>query len=333
MALVDRLKWDAASDDELVWKWPSDNLRLGTQLIVHDGQEALFFKGGRALDLFGSGTHTLSTRNLPVLGGLVNLPYGGATPFAAEVWFVSKTAKLDLKWGTTGAMQVLDPRYSIPVSLRAFGQYGVRVADSRSFVHQLVGARGYASTDQILSYFTTEIIQRLSSAMAGFLAERGISVFELAANLDTLSEFVKDRLKLGFERFGIELVTFGIARASIPEEEMNRFQAGFERRMEIENIGRTDLSDTYTRMRQLDALANLGASEVGAVFLGNAALGGALDGVGGPLQPERRQPASPEPAGLNDPAERLIRLKALRDQGLITDEEYQSRRNAILAEL
>jgi membrane protease subunit (stomatin/prohibitin family) len=337
MAVIDRIKWDSRSDDELVWKWPADNLRLGSQLIVNQSQEALFFKGGRALDLFGPGTHTLSTRNLPLIGGLVNLPFGGETPFAAEVWFISQTAKLDLKWGTAGALQVLDPKYSVPVSLRAFGQYGVRVADARSFLQQLVGARDYVTTDQVLNYFASEIVQRLSTALAQFLFQGGASVFHLAASLNAVSAFVREQLQPIFSQFGIELVSFSIARTSIPDEELARFQTGFDRRMEMENVGRAEISDTYTRMRQLDALANLGSSDVGALFLGNAALTGGLAAaapMGSSAPPQSNPPLTgqSDPAAV-DPADRLRRLKRLHEEGLLTDEEFTSHRDAILKEL
>jgi membrane protease subunit (stomatin/prohibitin family) len=71
---------------------------MGAQLIVNESQEALFFKGGKALDVFGPGTHTLSSSNVPILQKLINLPFGGQTPFTAEVWFVNKTVKRNLKW-------------------------------------------------------------------------------------------------------------------------------------------------------------------------------------------------------------------------------------------
>ena len=91
MALIDRIKTPPEwTPDVLVWKWPSDQLTLGAQLIVNESQEAIFFKGGKALDLFGPGTHTLSSGNIPLLQKLINLPFGGQTPFSAEVYFVNK---------------------------------------------------------------------------------------------------------------------------------------------------------------------------------------------------------------------------------------------------
>jgi hypothetical protein len=142
MALIDRLKYDGPGGQApwLVYKHPSDNLVLGTQLIVNKSQEAIFFKGGNALDVFGPGTHTLAAGNIPLLQKLVNLPFGGKTPFTAEVYYINKAAKLDLKWGTPDAFQVTEPRYHIIVNVRAYGQFGVKIADGRNFTTQIVGA-------------------------------------------------------------------------------------------------------------------------------------------------------------------------------------------------
>ena len=89
MALIDIIKYDG-SDQEFAWKFPSENLRLGSQLVVKPGQTAFFVKGGKALDEFLPGTYTLTSGNIPLLTKLISLPFGGNTPFQAEVWFISK---------------------------------------------------------------------------------------------------------------------------------------------------------------------------------------------------------------------------------------------------
>ena len=102
----------------LVWKYPSESIPIGSQLIVGPGQEVIFFNEGNVADSFGPGTHTLSTKNIPLLQKLVNLPFGGDTPFAAEVYFVNRIAKLDMKWGTADPIRMRDPTYDILVPIR-----------------------------------------------------------------------------------------------------------------------------------------------------------------------------------------------------------------------
>ena len=96
MAIIDIVKMDVASDDFIVQKFLSDKqweLTLGSQLVVNEGQEAIFVKGGIALDTFTPGTHTLVSGNIPLLDKIINLPFGGTTPFTTEVWFINKLSE------------------------------------------------------------------------------------------------------------------------------------------------------------------------------------------------------------------------------------------------
>jgi membrane protease subunit (stomatin/prohibitin family) len=103
MALIDVIMWNGGVD-QVAWKFPSTNLRLGTQLIVKPGQKAFFVYRGKICDEISDGALTLSTENIPMLTTLLSLPFGGNSPFQAEVWFINTLAKLDTKWGTPNAI-------------------------------------------------------------------------------------------------------------------------------------------------------------------------------------------------------------------------------------
>lgn len=348
MAFVDRIKYDAPSDEAIAWKYPSEAIRLGSQLIVHQSQEAVLFRGGQALDTFGPGTHTLRTGNLPLLARLVGLPFGGLTPFTAEVWFVNRTVKRDLGWGTPGPIQVVDPTYRVPVSVRAFGRWGFRVRDARSFLTQIVGTQvatdgaDYVAADRVAAYFAGEIGQRLTDALARYFVERAVSVFEVGARLNELSTFVAGDVARELDRFGIEVVNVNVERASIPDEEQARFQEILARRMEIEQISQATVGPAYATMRTFDTLEKAAENEGGAAgqLLG-AGLGlgvGIGSGVpigqkvGGALQvePGTAEPGTAEPAVLE---ERLRVLKRMLDDGLIAQEDYDRKKRAVLDEL
>ena len=121
MALVDVVKCEM-NGNLFCQKFPSNDLRVGSQLVVYPSQTAFFVKGGIICDEFTSGTHTIKTENIPLLNKIINLPFGGNSPFQAEVWYVNHISKLDMKWGTPQPLQVEDPRYHIVVPVRAFGQ-------------------------------------------------------------------------------------------------------------------------------------------------------------------------------------------------------------------
>ena len=98
MPIIKSIHWEQDNPEELVYKFPFNNIALGSILTVNESQEAFFFKNGTLCDSFVSGRHTLSSANLPVLQKLVNLASGGETTFMAEVWFISKLEKRKIKY-------------------------------------------------------------------------------------------------------------------------------------------------------------------------------------------------------------------------------------------
>ena len=180
MALFDVVKWDV-NQREFCHKFPSQDLRLGTQLIVNTAQTAIFVKGGQICDEFSSGTYTLKSENLPLLNKLVNLPFGGDSPFQAEVWFINRISRLDMKWGTPQPIQLEDPKYNIIVPVRAFGQYGIRVDNPRLFLETLIGNMSSFSADSIDSYFKGKLISNLNSTIAQRIIQAQISVLDISS--------------------------------------------------------------------------------------------------------------------------------------------------------
>ena len=341
MALIDRIKFDSPSDDAIAWKFQSDSIRLGAQLIVNESQEALFFKGGKGLDTFGPGTHTLSSNNLPLLDKLISLPFGGKTPFSAEVWYVNKTVKRDLNWGTKGPVQVIDPLYNYPVSVRAFGRWGMRVNQARNFIVQIVGTQistginDYISSERVEDYFIGEILQRLSDGLAKFFVEKNISVFQASAHINELSTFVTNDISPELQRFGIEVVNFNIERISIPDEEQKRFQEIMGKRLEIDQISQARLGQAYTTMRSFDTLEKAAENEGGSagqllgagLGLGAGLVAGVPIGqqIGGAMNVEPQQPVQAD-----EPLVKLMKLRQMRDAELITQEDYDLKKKQIL---
>ncbi|OGL42978.1 MAG: hypothetical protein A2161_04640 [Candidatus Schekmanbacteria bacterium RBG_13_48_7] len=336
MALLDRIKHDADSDEFLVWKFPSEEIRLGSQLIVNQSQEAIFVKGGQALDLFGPGTYSLSTGNLPILGKIVNLPFGRKTPFSAEVWFVNKTVKRDLKWGTKTPIPLIDTQFNYPVNVRSFGRWGMRVTDARTFIVQIVGSQYNATMiSKIEEYFIGEIVQRLSNALSRYFVEKNVSIFQVNARLNELSGFVESEIRAEFERFGIEIVNFNIERISIPDEDMNKFKEILGKRMEIDQISQAKVGQAYTTMRTFDTLDKAADNEGGGTgqMLGTGLGLGVGLGAGVPIGQQiggamNVQPIQKAPS--DDPVVKLQKLKQMLDADLITNEDFETKKKQIL---
>jgi membrane protease subunit (stomatin/prohibitin family) len=218
MAVIDVVKYDG-SDEIYAWRYPSDNLRLGTQLVVKTSQYAFFVKGGQILDEFKEGTYTLSTGNIPLLHKIINIPFGGDSPFQAEVWFVNMITKLDNKWGTPTPIQLEDPKYNVVVPVRAFGQFGMSISDPKLFLQTLVGNMREFSTEKIVEYFKGKIISETTSAISKKIVLEGVSVLQIHAILDDLSDYCKEKIKQEFLNYGIEIENYYLMSINVPESD------------------------------------------------------------------------------------------------------------------
>lgn len=254
MIIIDRIKYDGNPNEFqwLIYKCPSEQFVLGSQLIVNQGQEALFFKGGKALDLFGPGTHTLSIKNLPILNKFVNLPFGGKTPFTAEVYYINKTVNLDMKWGTSTPIPLEDPKYGLILNVGARGQYGITIKDSRLFVSKIIGAiPNGTSIDSlfIMKYFNGLINSKIKSVTAAYMIQKQISFLEISQFLSELSNVFQETLNEEFDCFGIQLVNFYCESIAPKLEEYEKLR-GYKEELALGQ-------GFYQQRRSLDILEKL----------------------------------------------------------------------------
>lgn len=270
MAIIDIVKYEQ-QERELVHKFPSCDLRWGTQLVVYPGQVAFFAKGGKICDKFTEGTYTLKTNNIPLLNKIINLPFGGDSPFQADVWFVNQLTKLDLRWGTETPIQLEDPKYHIIVPVRAYGQYGFKISDASKFLLSLVGNMPTFNDNMLQAYFRGILLSKLTNIIARKIIKDEISIFEISTFLEELSVFCKDNLIQVFSDYGISIETFNIISINVPEDDdsLNEIKKAKNLKARLQITG----TDVYRMERTFDVMDSAAKNEGnGGAFL-NAGLG------------------------------------------------------------
>jgi membrane protease subunit (stomatin/prohibitin family) len=320
MAIVDVIEFLDNSGAVLVKRVP-DNGQLeiawGSQLTVRESQEAVFFRDGKALDVFGAGRHILKTQNVPVVGKWVtSFGYGEKSPFRAEVVFVGKQLFPNLKWGTKEPILFRDTELEA-VRLRSFGSYSIQVSDAMLFVNKVVGTKGLFTTTLIEDYLKGMIVSKLNIVFARELK----SVFDISGDIDNLNLIIRTELQTDFNALGLQLYDFYIHSISIPDE----VQKTIDAKTGMNAVGNLD---QYMKLKIADSLADAAKNDNG----GNTGVGvGAGIGMGMML-PNMIQQSLQSQSG-ESIADKLTKLKELLDIGAITQQEFDNKKKQLLKQI
>jgi membrane protease subunit (stomatin/prohibitin family) len=293
-------------------------IKWGSQLTVRESQEAIFFRDGKALDVFGPGRHILETQNIPVISKWVTkFGYGPNSPFRAEVLFVGKQLFPNLKWGTKESILFRDTELQM-VRLRAYGSFSIQINDAMLFVNKVVGTMGLYSTFAIEDYLRGVIISKFNVVLGRVLK----SVFDIPITLDQLNLVMRSELSADFEGLGLSLHDFYVQSVTVPDE----VQKMIDTRTGMNAVGNLD---QYMKLKIADSLGDA-AKNQGEV--GSAMGLGAGMGMGMMLPNMIQQNMQSNSSGGNV-ASKLKELKELLDLGAITQDEFDKKKQELLKQL
>ncbi len=269
MKIFDIIKYQG-NNDTFVWKFPGEDFNTLSQLIVSESQEAVFFKDGKALDLFGAGKYTLHTQNIPLIRRLVNLPFNGESPFSCQVYFINKVVSMDVLWGTSSPIPIQDALYKIVLPIRANGQFAVKVVDSKKLLITLVGTIDKFDQMTLRKYFKGILLTNIKDYIAKEFAQKGISFLEIHSHLREISDGIAASLSEEFSKYGIELVNFNVGEITPPEDDPSYIQLknALAKKAEMSVMGYD-----YQQERAFDVLDRAASNEGSASNIMGAGMG------------------------------------------------------------
>lgn len=254
---VDIIEWTDDTNDTMVYRFEryGNEIKYGAKLTVREGQAAVFVNEGEVADVLSPGMYELETRNLPILSTIMNWDHGFSSPFKAEVYFVNTRRFVDLKWGTKNPLMMRDAEFGA-ARVRAFGTYGVRVADPLKFMREIVGTDGDFRVEEISDQLRNLITSRFSSAVGA----AGIPVLDMAANYEQLGDVIGKRIAPEFDEYGLELTKLLVENISVPPA----VEEALDKRTSAGMVGNLDKYMTYQTGVALEAGASNQGGAAGA---------------------------------------------------------------------
>jgi membrane protease subunit (stomatin/prohibitin family) len=299
---IDIIEWLDSSRDTMVWRFERHNneIKMGAQLIVRESQTAVFINEGELADVFGPGTYTLETQNLPILSTLKGWKYGFNSPFKAEVYFVNTRQFTDFKWGTKNPVMLRDPEFG-PVRIRAFGAYSVRVIDPAKLLREVSGTDGRFRTEEIEPWLREKVV----AAFAPAIAQAQIPVLDMAIHQTEIGDRLRGAIAQQLAVLGLDVPAFTISNISMPKE----VEEALDKRTSMGVVGNLN---AYTQFQAANALEESakhggGASDGMALGVGLAA-GQQMAAQMAQGSQQQAQPAAAAPPPLPNAAEWFLGL-------------------------
>jgi len=330
---IDVIQWTEDGDGTLSYRFPMSGMEIqnGGQLVVRESQVAVFVNEGQVADVFGPGTHRLTTQTLPVLTYLKNWDKLFESPFKSDVYFFSTRQQIDQRWGTSQPISIRDKDFGA-VRLRAFGNYAYRIQDPKAFHTQISGTRERYTTAELDGQLRGVMLQHISDAVAS----SGTPFLDLAANQVEFANALKEATAPSFAALGLELLSVTMQNVSLPEELQKILDQRIGMGIIGQNMGQFMQYQTAQSIPELAKSAGEGGGIAGqAVGLGAGValgqtlaqtLGQGLAGVGA---------AAPAPAASkpDDIVALLEKLGDLKAKGILTDEEFAAKKADLLKKL
>ena len=192
---------------------------------------------------------------------------------------------MGIDWGTDTPISVVDPIYRVPIDIRSYGDFSLRVENGQKLMEKLVGQTYGFSHQEIEQFFSNMMATQVRGVISGTMLERQLSPIGIDAHLADMSAAATEKIRPIFEPYGMAVNHFTIAAITAPELDAIKQKARDlqEHRME------TDVTtEDKRKMAQAQAFENreLGINEqqkwvakIGETLAGNP--GPAMGGAGG----------------------------------------------------
>lgn len=286
---IDIVEWTSTDSGILAVRFDrrDNEIKMGAQLVVREGQRAIFVKEGKMADAFAPGMYTLSTRNLPILSDLYGWKHGFSSPFKAEVYFINMLTLSNRKWGTSNPVMLRDADLGV-IRLRAFGTFAYAVEDAARFFQASVGTLAVVHAHDV----ETQLKSLVVGALSDTLGEAGIPAFDLAAKYHEIGELTEKALAAKFDLYGLKARQFVVENISLPAE----VEALIDKRSGMGVVG--DI-DQYMKFNLADKAGEAIAQPGG--LAGTLAGAGLCLAVGGQLASNLPSAAPQKPGAMPPP--------------------------------
>lgn len=313
------IQWKNPQPDTLWFKIPSerDEIINASKLIVAPGQGCvLVYEGKVANVLTEEGIYNLKTDNHPFVTTLLNLRQNFESEHKLQLFFFKTTQIIGQMWGTPTPIKWLDKEYKIPVEVSLNGNFSYVIQNPSLFFTAFVGTKNLLQVQDL----RTIIVERLLGNLASIIHQNQYSFLEIDSQLGAMSEQLKVNLNQIFTEMGLILTDFRIVGTKFDKATTERI--GRIADVTSDNQAAAEAGLSFVELEKIRAMRDAARNE------GGLAGAGMQFGMGAELARQFNIDAkSPQNEEITD---RLKKLKILLDEKIISEAEFQQKKEELL---
>lgn len=248
MKLLSKITF-SGNNDIVVWRHPHNSFTHNTELVVPYTHEAILIKDGQAQGTYKPGKHIINEQT-----ALKFSLFSKKEADIYEVYFINKSLYLPIKWGTRTQMDLFDPMLNIPVRVGAHGEFEIKISNPRKFLLKIVGNAPYMNKEMIQDFFRDKMSMYIKNSIAEAMTIRGISYYQIASHLKSLSDIIKKELLSEFDNYGTSLESFLIASVVIPEDIKQELEREFVKSAKEKIKNNTLLKDNNKQEKETNTV-------------------------------------------------------------------------------
>ena len=333
--VIEVIEWVDDSRDTIIWKFPDENkdIKMGAQLTVRESQAALLINEGTMADVYSPGRHELTTRNMPILTVIKSWKHGFESPFKVDVYYVSTRQFTDQKWGTPTPVYIPDAKFG-QVEIRAFGTYNFRISDPKTFFKEFAGTDSHVTVSDLGSTLKSKLVDKFTETVAE-MAENDMSFVQLQANKSEFTAALLPRISEYTKGFGIELTDFSIQSITLPDE-VNEY---LRKNTQMNMVGDMNRFQQFEQAKAMEEAAKHGNMAQPGMDMANMMMANMMMQN---MQQQQQQQQNQQNQNSQQGGEQMSKdeiMKMLKDlgelkaAGVLTEEEFDSKKKELLAKL
>ncbi|MBE5762745.1 MAG: zinc-ribbon domain-containing protein [Clostridiales bacterium] len=201
------------TNDDLFVRKSITGISEDSKVIVDETHVAILLKDGIALETLRPGIYPIYSKNTL---------FSKSTKLDTtrlELFFISKTAKVRILWGTPALFDIHDPISGIAAKMGASGEIEIRIKNPRQFYIEVVGSNAKFTVEDLKERLKGVILSRIEPTISSYIEVDEVPLDRIGEEKLSIARYLQQDLKRELSlNYGLEVSNVIVSNVNIADK-------------------------------------------------------------------------------------------------------------------